>query len=252
MNAPGVPELPFLYTTTLRGRPLTYRVVVSVRVRSWRMSIHPRSGLSVVLPARSRLDVAALLDAHADWIHRALNRAARRPVPRESPLTDASVLPYVGTVLRLTIDPEHDGAAREDRKHGILRIGALGPRRLAQAIEAWYRRQAKTLMPERLRLMNARLGLSYGRVTIRDQRTRWGSCSARGNLAFNWRLMMAPLAIVDSVVAHELIHLVDPSHAPSFWRRLAAIDPAYDAHRRWLRRYGAWLSIGCEPPPAPP
>ncbi len=253
MSTQTVPELPLTYSSVLRGRPVTYRVVVSLRARSWRLSIHPHTGLSVVLPARARLDIDALLDAHADWIHRSLDRASRRPVPGQSPLTEASVLSYVGTRLRLTIDPQHrDGLPQADWDHGTLRIGALGPRRLAQAIEAWYRRQAEALFPERLRIVNARLGLPYGRVTVRDQRTRWGSCSARGNLAFNWRLMIAPLAILDSVVAHELTHLVDPSHAPSFWRRLAAVDPAYDAHRRWLRRYGAWLAIGCEPPPALP
>jgi predicted metal-dependent hydrolase len=139
-----------------------------------------------------------------------------------------------------------------DWERAILCVGAVGPRRLAQVIEAWYRRRAEALVPERLRLVNAGLGLRYGRVFIRDQRTRWGSCSAAGNLAFNWRLMMAPLAIVDSVVAHELTHLIDPSHAPSFWRRLAEIDPGYDTHRRWLRHYGAWLALGCEPPRALP
>jgi predicted metal-dependent hydrolase len=227
-------------------------VVVSRRARSWRLSIHPHTGLSVVLPAGSRLKVEELLDAHADWIHRSLIRAARRPVPRHAPLAESSALPYAGTVLRLKIDPDQDLPPQADWEQGILRVGALAPRRLVRDIEAWYRRQAEALFPERLRVVNARLGLRYGRVTIRDQRTRWGSCSARGNLAFNWRLMMAPLAIVDSVVAHELTHLIDPSHAPSFWRRLAAVDPDYHAHRTWLRRYGAWLAVGFEPPPPAP
>lgn len=250
MSPASAPGLPFVYTAVLRGRPLTYRVVVSMRARSWRLSIHPHSGLSVVLPARSRLDLDALLDTHAEWILRALHRAARKPAPRQHPLADASALPYLGTMLRLRIDPARDGTPQADWAQRTLRVGALGPRRLAQAVEAWYRRRAEDVFPERLDVINARLGgLRYGRVTVRDQRTRWGSCSARGNLAFNWRLMMAPLAILDSVVAHELIHLVDPSHAPSFWRRLAAVDSAYDAHRRWLRRYGSWLSLGSEPPP---
>jgi predicted metal-dependent hydrolase len=196
--------------------------------------------------------VDELLDAHADWIHRGLDRAARQPIPRQAPLADDSPLPYLGIVLRLEIDRQRGGPPRLDLERTTLRVGALGPRRLAPQVEAWYRQQADTLFPDRLQVLNATLGFRFARVTIRDQRTRWGSCSAAGNLAFNWRLVMAPLAIVDSVVAHELTHLADPSHAPSFWRRLAAIDPAYDAHRGWLRQYGSWLSLGCDPPPALP
>jgi predicted metal-dependent hydrolase len=193
-----------------------------------------------------------LLDAHADWIQRALDRAVRRPVPRQAPLEDGRPLPYLGRVLRLEVDRLLRGAPRLDPERAVLRVAALGPRRLAQDVEAWYRQQADALFPQRLQILNATLGFRFARVTIRDQQTRWGSCSVTGNLAFNWRLLIAPLAIVDSVVAHELTHLVDPSHAPSFWRRLAAIDPAYRVHRGWLRQYGAWLSLGCDPPPALP
>jgi predicted metal-dependent hydrolase len=244
--------LPLTYSAVLRGQAVTYRVVISHRARSWRLSIHPHTGLCVVLPARSRLAVANLLETHADWIQRTLDRAARRPVPRQAPLAHDSPLPYLGTVLRLEIDRLLSGLPRLDLERRTLRVGALGPRRLVEELEAWYRQQARALFPERLQVLNATLGFRFARVAIRDQRTRWGSCSAAGNLAFNWRLVMAPLAIVDSVVAHELTHLVDPSHAPSFWRRLAAIDPEYRVHRGWLRRYGSWLALGCESPPGLP
>jgi predicted metal-dependent hydrolase len=228
---------------------VTYQVVISHRARSWRLSIHPHTGLSVILPARSRVAVNDLIDAHAEWIRRGLDRTTRQPVPRRTPLADGSPLPYLGSVLRLEIDRRLSGPARLDADSRILRVDALGPRQLAHSVETWYRLQADALFPERLKILNATLGFRFARVSIRDQRTRWGSCSAAGNLAFNWRLLMAPLAIVDSVVAHELTHLVDPSHAPSFWRRLAAIDPACREHNGWLRRCGAWLSLGCDPPP---
>jgi hypothetical protein len=206
----------------------------------------------VVVPIRCRLDVDALLEGHADWIRRCLARIAGQPVPRRTPLAHGSLLPYLGKVLRLEVGAGRDGSLHCDQDLGTLRAGEAGPRRLHQDVEAWYRQQANALFAERLQALNAAFGFRFNRVTVRDQRTRWGSCSAAGNLAFNWRLLMAPLAIVDSVVAHELTHLVDRSHAPSFWRRLETIDPSYHTHREWLRRYGAWLSLGCEPPPALP
>jgi predicted metal-dependent hydrolase len=238
------------YTAVLNGRPVPYRVVVSRRARSWRLSIHPHTGLSVVLPAQSSMRVETLLAAHAGWIHRALQRAAARPVPRRIPLEAGSLLPYLGRALRLEVDPTPDVPTRMDDRKGTLGVGATSARLRLSRIEAWYRQQAYDVFLQRLQVVNAVAGVRFGRVTVRDQRTRWGSCSTTGNLAFNWRLVMAPLAIVDSVVAHELTHLLDPSHAPSFWKRLAAIDPECDSHRRWLRRYGGWLALGCELPPA--
>lgn len=250
MSSPRALDLPLTYTAVLRGQPVAYRLVVSPRARSWRLSIHPHTGLSVVVPAGARLDVNALLAGHVDWIRRSLARIARRPVPRTMPLTHGSLLPYLGNVLRLEMDDRRDGEPQYDQTLGTLSVGEVGLRGLLTRVEAWYRRQAEGVFAERLRVLNASVGFRFNRVTIRDQRTRWGSCSASGNLAFNWRLLLAPLAIVDSVVAHELTHLVERSHAPSFWRRLETIDPSYDAHRAWLGRYGAWLSLGCEPPPA--
>lgn len=252
MSSPQGPDLPLTYTAVLRGQSVSYRLVVSHRARSWRLSIHPHTGLSVVVPIRCRLDVNALLEGHAEWIRRCLARVAGQPVPLHTPLAHGSLLPYLGKVLRLEVDARRESSLQFDQDRGTLCTGEAGPRRLLDDVEAWYRRQAHALFVERLQVLNATAGFRFNRVTVRDQRTRWGSCSAAGNLAFNWRLLMAPLAIVDSVVAHELTHLVDRSHAPSFWRRLNTIDPSSHAHRAWLRRYGAWLSLGCEPPPALP
>lgn len=252
MRPRPVSELPLTYTALLNGHPVPYRLIVSHRARSWRLSVHPRTGLSVVVPARSSLRIETLLNEHAQWIQRTLKRAASQPLPRRIPLAHGSLLPYLGNALRLEIDPAWDHPPRLDDGRGALRVGTAGSRRLPTEIERWYRQQADTVFPQRLQMVNGALGLRFGRMTVRDQRTRWGSCSAAGNLAFNWRLILAPLPIVDSVVAHELTHLIDRSHAPGFWRRLSAIDPEYDAHRGWLRRYGAWLSPGYELPPGLP
>lgn len=249
MRAAGALDLPLTYTAQLNGRPVSYRLVVSRRAKAWRLSIHPHTGLSVVVPAGSRLDVEQLLHSHAGWIRRWLDRLTRLPPPRTGPLTHGSSLPYLGGLLRLEVAPAAGMTASLDTDARILRIGPAGARELRAGVQAWYRQHAGVLVRERIGVVNAALGYRFGRVTIRDQKSRWGSCSAEGHLSFNWRLIMAPLAIVDSVVAHELTHLVDRTHAPSFWRRLSAVDPAYDVHRRWLREHGAWLTLDAVPPP---
>lgn len=236
--------LPLTYTTVVRGRPLSYRVTMSPRARAWRLTIHPDSGLTIVLPARSRIDVAGLLDSRSTWIFRHLDRLAKHPLPATPRLIGhGSVLRYLGGPLRLEL-AAGARAAEVDETAGVLRVPETDDRSLRATIETWYRRRAETVFAERLRLMNDGLGYRFQRVTIRDQKTRWGSCSARGNLAFNWRLVMAPIEIVDSVVVHELVHLIVLSHSRAFWNRVAAIDPAYVAHRRWLRDHGPRLVLG--------
>ena len=84
----------------------------------------------------------------------------------------------------------------------------------------------------------SRLGVSFRRVAIRDQRTRWGSCSSRGTLSFNWRLVLAPLEVAEYVVVHELCHLREPNHSPRFWQLVATARPGYPEQRRWLGDHG--------------
>lgn len=88
-----------------------------------------------------------------------------------------------------------------------------------------------------------RLGLQYGRFTIRDQRTRWGSCSRMGNLSFSWRLLAAPAEVLEYVIVHELCHLREPSHQKPFWRLLEAVRPGWQEHARWLREHGPGTAL---------
>jgi len=93
----------------------------------------------------------------------------------------------------------------------------------------------------------AALGVSYRRLTLRDQRSRWGSCSSKGTLSFNWRLVLAPHDVLDYVVVHEVCHLVEHHHRPSFWRLVERRRPHYREQKRWLDAYG-WEILAYRPP----
>lgn len=99
----------------------------------------------------------------------------------------------------------------------------------------------KLALPEKLERYSAALGVRYGRVTIRCQRSKWGSCTAKGNLNFNCLLMLAPEAVLDYVVIHELCHLRHMDHSKAFWAEVASLDPDHKAHRKWLRENGGAL-----------
>lgn len=102
---------------------------------------------------------------------------------------------------------------------------------------------AKEYFPKRAAYFRQFTGGTYNRITIRDQKTRWGSCSARGTLSFNWRLMLAPPAILDYVVVHELCHLTHMNHSPAFWQAVEAVCPDYRDSRRWLKEHGQELVL---------
>lgn len=109
-----------------------------------------------------------------------------------------------------------------------------------QEIDALYR-QAKLVLPERARYYADLLGVDYGRITIRCQKTRWGSCSAKKNLNFNCLLMLAPPEVADSVVAHEVCHLLEMNHSDRFYRLVLRICPDYHRRNRWLKENGKLL-----------
>lgn len=96
---------------------------------------------------------------------------------------------------------------------------------------------------ERLNAYQPKIGGEYGRVTIREQRTRWGSCSSKHNLNFNWKLIQAPREALDYVVIHELCHLQEFNHSPRFWRLVAAQMPEYEVWKKWLKQHGAELGV---------
>ena len=102
-------------------------------------------------------------------------------------------------------------------------------------------RQAKNTLPQKVRFFADRMGLSFGRISIRSQRTRWGSCSADGNLSFNCLLMLAPEAVQDYVVVHELCHRKEMNHSPRFWQEVETVLPDYRVQKRWLKDNGGTL-----------
>lgn len=111
------------------------------------------------------------------------------------------------------------------------------------ALEKRYIAAAKEYFPKRAAYFVQFTGGTYNRITVRDQKTRWGSCSARGTLSLNWRLMLAPPAIADYVIVHELCHLTYMNHSADFWRKVESVYPDYRTARKWLKDHGNDLVI---------
>ena len=132
---------------------------------------------------------------------------------------------------------EHVGWIERERARQVPRLGLDSARVCEATARVAVRELAGMVADEEA----PGLGVSYGRIEIRDQRTRWGSCSPRGTLSFNWRLALAPHDVLDYVVVHELCHLREPNHSARFWQLVGTTRPGWRQQRAWLREHGAEL-----------
>ena len=216
------------------SEPFTVRR--SSRARRVRVRIESDGSLLVTLPQSAKASEADEAIAQLEgWIagRRAKLQQARGAISRPE-----GTLPYLGELL--TIRPQV-GRARAHRSGDELLVPA--DQRRDAAIERWFRRNAKSEVSVRLAPALAALGVKAGPVSIRDQRTRWGSCSSSGALSFNWRLLLGPPELLDYVVWHEACHLVVLDHSPRFWSLLELHSPDYREPRDWLRRNGSALHL---------
>lgn len=112
---------------------------------------------------------------------------------------------------------------------------------LSEAEQRLYRDKAREIFEQKVSYYAQMMGVSYGRIAIRDQKTRWGSCSGEGNLNFNWRLIFAPAGVLDYVVVHELAHRKEMNHSPRFWMVVEDTMPEYRKYQKWLKENGRGL-----------
>jgi len=239
-SRPPRPVLIGTFQAELDGRPVSYTLKKSARARQARLEMG-QDGLNVVLPrGGSPGDAPALLEKYRRWILQKLDNYARGMAALKP-----GHLAYLGQEYPLAIVP--DGHGRGYIRLASDRLEVTANRsgdKLRENLEAWYREQARAIFTARSATVCEKLGLSFNRISIRDQRTRWGSCSSRGNLNFNWRIIMAPPEVVDYIVAHEVAHLRERSHDRRYWALVAGCCPDWAAQRRWLRENGFRLVGG--------
>ncbi|HEV3321643.1 MAG TPA: SprT family zinc-dependent metalloprotease [Solirubrobacteraceae bacterium] len=216
-------------------RDIPYTIRRSTRARRVRVNVHAHTGVEVVLPARApERAAAAAVQELRPWIERRL-REAHETLERIA--ERGATVPYLGESLQLVAQP---GRTRVHRRGGALLVPAGDPR---PALERFYRRAARAEIAVRLDRASALAGTPYSSLSIRAQRSRWASCSARGRMSFNWRLLLAPESVLEYVVWHEVCHLEILDHSPRFWALVERRWPRWREDREWLRRHGATLVL---------
>jgi hypothetical protein len=159
-------------------------------------------------------------------------------LPKPIPFRPGARIPYLGIMHRIRHRPGAEAGVWREGEEIIV----TGPaEQLAWRLEDWLKREARREIERRAYAKAELLGKRINGITIRDGRSRWGSCSPKGRLSFSWRLIMAPRTVVDYVVAHEVAHLRELNHGPRFWRLTAELTRYVDSSRRWINDHGISL-----------
>jgi predicted metal-dependent hydrolase len=227
---------------------MTYQLVRSSK-RKKTMSLTIKPGGMVVIQAPypvPRAEIDGFFQRKLPWIRQKLSTLALtddREVPRSEALAAGDQALFLGVAYPVLIDGSNRNG---ERLHFDGRRFILSPAAVAtgkEALRAWYWQEAASLLPDRVRDYEKIMACHARAVRISAARSRWGSCSADNRLAFSWRLIMAPRAVIDYVVVHELAHVREKNHSPRFWSFVGEICPDYKDRRRWLRSTGAGLLL---------
>lgn len=228
------------------GDGFRYALRRSKRAKNIRITVGD-DGVVLTLPDRvAERHGHAFVRERSDWIAKTLSKIeAADDIVASRALSDGSCVPFLGRDLTLRILSGPSGRVTLKEASGELWVRVPDDRRetVAAALERWYRRQAKTIFTERTDAVVARNGTSYERIAVRDQKTRWGSCSTSGTISFNWRLLLAPEEVLDYVVEHEAAHIEVRDHSANFWALMDARVDGWKDSRLWLKRHGSTLRL---------
>jgi hypothetical protein len=216
------------------GAPVTIRISARARRLLLRVDAASRT-VELVLPrgigAEQGLRFVA---SHRGWIAERLGA-----LPQRVPFADGAIVPVLGTPHRIRRETDRS-APTVTIADGEIRVRGEEAH-VARRVRDCLVRLAKEELARRAQSHAARIGKTVARVSVRDTKSRWGSCSGSGNLSFSWRLVFAPEAVIDYVVAHEVAHLAEMNHGPRFWRVVASLTPEHTTARAWLKRHRSRL-----------
>jgi predicted metal-dependent hydrolase len=233
------------YQIELPGRQVSYRLVSSRTARKLRVG---PNGIEVVQPAgRKSKDVKAFLDRSEMWIIDQLQRVERMRGIRRPERTSPGEILFLGKPTRVRVETTKTRARGNfveliDREI-VVRRGRGSRTTVAQGLENWLRKQARIEIEKHLSAVTTRLRHQPHRVYVMGQRTKWGNCSAKRNLSFNWRLVLAPDFVLRYLVTHEAVHLAIPDHSAKFWLAVQSHCPEMERAKQWLCSNGHRLAV---------
>lgn len=214
--------------------------IIRSKRKTLALIVKPDGSLLVRAPMRtSKALIQEFVEKNRGWIERQQAKALATPPAAPREYMSGEIFPYLGTSYPLEfVEGQGEPFLLDD---GVFKLPASYQGDAALAFARWYRKQARQVLSARVEFFAHAYDFHYKGIRITSARTRWGSCSSTGSLSFSWRLIQAPLVVVDYVVVHELVHTAIHNHSKKFWQRVGTILPEYQQHRRWLREHGRQL-----------
>jgi len=228
-----------LHKTTLLGHTVSYEIRRSTKATEPRIDVDMQ-GVRVVLPEDATDDPDELLSENAAWVLEKKEKydTYRQQVP-DRQFVAGETFPYHGDPHEIAVEKRSTSTVinQEFRlaKHHVEQTS------IKRALETLYRRKAREWFEKQANQLAQEMDVEYDKIEIRNQRTKWGSCSSSGTLGLNWRLMMAPPEVGKYIITHELAHLREQNHSDEFWRFVAEHDPDYKTHAHWLQKNSTQL-----------
>ena len=225
----------------LNGVDISLRLRYNPRAKHISLKLsHNGDGVILSMPSKSqRANSLVFLKQQASWVFKNLNQS-----PAPIIFEYGAVIPYGGQQFKIC----HDESKKFDIEFIDGKILIAAPKEhLSRRLSDFIKKRAKVKITNiariKINLLNQKLSCDkkLGRIIIKDQRSRWASCSSKGNLSFNWRLMLAPEYILEYVIAHEVAHLIEMNHSPNFWHIVDMIIENSHQSRQWLKKNGTYL-----------
>lgn len=217
------------------------RIHKLIRSKRKTLSLEVNEKAEVIVRAPLKLSdslIQSFISEKNTWIREKISEAERRKAPEKTYIEGETFL-YLGRVYSLCYKQGVKGLLFEDKFY-------ISPKNVDKAqklFQNWYRERAGLIVLNQVEYYAGLKNLEFGRLKISSAKKRWGSCSGKNNLNFSWRLILAPLEILDYVVVHELAHILHKNHSQLFWKYVGEIIPDYKKRRKWLREKGHTLSI---------
>ena len=222
-------------TVSLQGHDVTLRLCVNRRARHISLRVDEKwGGVDLILPGRNaRSEGIEFAHEKSSWILRQIDS-----LPVRVPFVDGAIIPILGKDHLVRHRPEARGVVWLSGTE--LNVAGEAPH-MSRRITDWLRKSSREEIRHRAEAYAQSIDAKFARISVRDTRSRWGSCSEEGHLSFSWRLILAPEMVLDYVVAHEVAHLGELNHGRKFWRLVDQLCPGNRVPRYWLKRYGATL-----------
>jgi predicted metal-dependent hydrolase len=231
--------------TTIKGDGFIVNIITSKRRKTMALKVDAK-GVSVLIPPSLSIATAKqFISQKTNWIKKKLAQQSQQIIA-DKQFIDGEFFLLLGDELSLRLYEEDSAPTTKKSASTIAfygRLNKLSKPAIRAAIITWYKKQADDYLTARTQWLSDVTGLHPNSVTIKSYKARWGSCSSKGDINFNWHLIQAPQVIVDYVIIHELCHLTHHNHSKHFWDLVAHFSPDYKLHRQWLKDNGYTLSF---------